>query len=263
MFVVSVMRREPSIRCCNKTEDEHLSPTNCQTGAMFVTRPQGYQEARKLKGSVILVEGGIAYGKTTIGKSLASYLQHLGLKAKFFPEYRNPVLLQQYIKNMKKYAYAFQLFLLGRRAETYREAKVFAEAGGIAIVDRSFPGDKAFALLQVELGNMSQNDYATYLAVAKQEIDLEPDFTLRLVCTLETVLERIRQRGHQEEIDGYTPEYLRLLEVQYDKVFTELTAERGEHRILQLPWDQPKQRDPVTGMLRDTDLHQIITAMNG
>ena len=80
-----------------------------------------------LRYGIYTIEGIIGVGKTTLGKSLEKFLNERGIKTKFYPEYVNKDLLDQYIKNMKQYAYSFQLVMLFKRLEIYREAVRFSK----------------------------------------------------------------------------------------------------------------------------------------
>ena len=79
---------------------------------MFQSRHPLYDTYRPLIGSSILLEGSIGVGKSTVGKSLEKFFKNIGLKARFYPEYVNEPLLNQYISDMNKYAYSFQLIML-------------------------------------------------------------------------------------------------------------------------------------------------------
>src|SRR5687767_9035911 len=112
---------------------------------MFTNRDPNYDKFKSLKGGVFTIEGIIGAGKTTLGKSLEQFLNECGIKTRFFPEYINKDLLSQYIGDMKRYAYSFQLIMLCKRIEIYRIAEAFASTGGVALIDRSIIGDMSFA----------------------------------------------------------------------------------------------------------------------
>src|SRR4051812_7244364 len=114
---------------------------------MFAERSALYCRFKSLKCGVFTIEGIIGVGKTTLGRSLEKMLNDNGIATKFFPEYVNKDLLGQYIGNMHRYAYSFQLIMLCKRIEIYREAERFAATGGVAIIDRSIVGDMTFALM--------------------------------------------------------------------------------------------------------------------
>ena len=226
---------------------------------MFKPRHPEYQCYRSLRGSLVLIEGIIGAGKTTLGKSLETYLNGIGLVAKFFPEYVNRPLLSQYILNMKRYAYSFQLFMLGRRIEIYREAERFSATGGIAIVDRSLPGDVAFARMQYQNGNFSTEEWDLYNEVINTENIPVPTACIFLECSPDTSLIRVQTRGIKAEISGYSLEYMTLLSKEYDIVRQTLE----NTCCVAVPWDIVQQLDNgqvITQVLRQI-LDQLLTQL--
>lgn len=179
-----------------------------------------YHKFLKFTGHVITIEGIVGAGKSTFGKSLEKLFNSAGLRAKFFPEYKNIPLLDQYITDMKKYAYSFQLVMLMKRIETYRIAHEFASQGGISIIDRSLVGDITFARMQVAKGNISPQEFLIYENVIRSEEIFEPDITVYLEASTDTVLKRIKERGIESEINGYSREYLDTLKENYEIVLS-------------------------------------------
>lgn len=201
------------------------------------------EETMSLKdGSLIIVEGLIGVGKTTLGSILHDLLSEGDRKVRFFPEYVNGPLLNQYIGDMKKYAYGFQLVMMSRRLETYKDALSFcARTGGVAIVDRSILGDTAFARMQHECGNISSSEWTIYNEILRLEEDhLPPSQAVRylfLQCPPEEALRRIHIRGFKEEVSGYTLGYLQDLERAYSA-----SLHRAPN-LLTLDWSSPTYAD--------------------
>jgi len=202
---------------------------------MFASRNPSYDRFKSLRGGVFTLEGIIGVGKTTLGRSLENYLKEIGIDAKFFPEYVNEKLLGQYISDMKRYAYSFQMIMLCKRIEIYREAERFAKTGGVAIIDRSMVGDMTFACMQKDNGNFTDDEWETYISMMTQEIQLTPSASVFLRCTAETSMRRVKQRGILSEINGYTVEYMKQLQEAYDKTIDDCTSVR--HIIID--WNDP------------------------
>lgn len=200
---------------------------------MFLARHPDFNKLKSLKGGIYTIEGIIGVGKTTLGRSAERYLNTIGLKAKFYPEYVNKDLLSQYISDMKRYAYSFQMIMLCKRIEIYREAEKFAETGGIALIDRSIIGDMTFARMQKENGNFTEDEWKIYLSLMKQEIQLTPTASLFLRCSPQTSLNRVKIRGIEAEINGYTIEYMTQLHNAYETSIHDSTNVR--HIIID--WD--------------------------
>lgn len=182
---------------------------------MFSPRHSDYEKYRSLRGAIVTLEGCIGAGKSTAGRSMEEYLNRIGIKARFFPEYKNELLLGQYIKDMRKYAYSFQLLMLAKRIAIYGEAGRYAKKGGVAIIDRSLLGDMTFARMQWRSGFFTDEEWTVYINSMVSEIQLEPTAILFLDCTPETSLHRIQKRGIVEEIAGYNIDYLQALHEAY------------------------------------------------
>lgn len=193
---------------------------------MFAERPPQYNIYKSLRAGIYTIEGIVGVGKTTLGKAIEQFLNEIGISAKFYPEYVNALLLSQYISNMEKYAYGFQLVMLFKRLEIYREAERFAATGAVAIIDRSLVGDLTFAQMQKVNGNFTMEEWETYLSVAKQEIQLTPTASIYLKCSPEVALERIKKRGIEAEIKGYSLNYLEQLNNAYEHAIANCTNVR-------------------------------------
>jgi len=198
---------------------------------MFAKRHPDYRRFKSLKAGVYTIEGTVGIGKSTLGSSLAHYLNAAEVPAKFFPEYVNKDLLNQYISDMKKYAFPFQLCMLFKRIEIYREAGIFAASGGVAIIDRSMTGDYTFAKMQHANGNITDAEWQIYLSIMKQDIQLEPTLTLWLQCSVETSMARIRKRGIESEINGYSTGYIAQLQEMYEDSFA-----KSDTMWIELEW---------------------------
>ena len=202
---------------------------------MFATRNPFYNKFKSLRFGVFTIEGVIGVGKTTVGRSLEKFVNEIGIPCKFFPEYVNKELLTQYISNMPRYAYSFQMVMLFKRIEIYRDAERFASNGGIALIDRSIIGDMTFAQMQKDNGNFTSDEWNIYLSVMQQDIQLTPTASLFLRCSSDTSLERVKKRGVQAEISGYTLEYMDQLCKAYDKSISEC----NNVRHIMMNWDSP------------------------
>ena len=163
-----------------------------------------------------VLDGGIGAGKTTLGQSLVAHGVN-GQSVIFLEEYSNPALLKVYIGNMKKYAFAFQLAMLIKRLEIYREARRLTDEGKLVFVDRSLEGDMAFFQLQREMGNISAEEEEVYRATMAADSKNWGSFVnIQLACTAELSLKRIGRRARQGE-NSYTLDYLEKLAVSYEK----------------------------------------------
>lgn len=224
---------------------------------MFMSRHPDYTTYLPLRGCVFTLEGLIGVGKSSLGRSLELTLQNAGHRAQFFPEYCNAELLRQYISNIPAYAYAFQLFMLSKRIEIYREAEKYAASGGVAIIDRSILGDFTFARMQHKAGCISDEEFKVYCSVMRQEIQLTPTINVFLTCSPQVSMERIKLRGLQPEVEGYELAYLQQLSDAYACTLRE--AKNVNH--LFLPWED--NVGMVDGLLpAETSRNVLITILN-
>lgn len=219
---------------------------------MFASRPQHFEKYRALRGSIIPLEGGIGHGKTTLGKSMVHFLESIGLKAKFYPEYFNKQLLDQYLSNMKQYAYTFQLVMLSKRIAIYREAEEYAQTGGIAIIDRSILGDMTFARMQRVKGFITETEWNIYYDMLLQEVQLTPSVTIFLDCTTKTALSRINKRGIKSEINSYDVDYMNDVHDAY----MESMKDSINVRHIMVDWNAPALTEE--GYVADTSIMTIL-----
>lgn len=202
---------------------------------MFKLYHPDYPTYRQLRGVCILIDGIIGVGKSTLGKSLEQFLKSIGISARFYGEYVNARLLEQYISDMKKYAYPFQMIMLCRRFEIYRDAKRFAAAGGVAIIDRNLLGDYAFAFMQHKKGNITDEEWTIYTDMYKLENVEQPDYILFLDCGAETALRRTRRRGVESE-NSYTLQYFDDVKSAYEEVYNQMYIAHPLTRYVCIDW---------------------------
>jgi deoxyadenosine/deoxycytidine kinase len=191
---------------------------------------------------LIWVEGLIGSGKTTLARKVG---ERLKLRILEEPVDTNPYLSVFY-ENPKAHAFGMQMRLLHTRfamqqLASYECVSAMGEYQG-AILDRSISGDRVFAALHRNAGNISQLDWETYcLAYEVMARSLLPPTLLVYIDVQpETAYERMRRRNRNAEA-GVPLEYLRNLREGYKELISE--AERGllpwAHavRVVRIPWD--------------------------
>lgn len=213
------------------------------------------EQYRFLRGGIYIIEGIIAAGKTTLGKSIESYLTKIGIRCKFFCEYVNKPMLDLYLSDMKKYSFAFQLFMLEWRMHNYRLAYEYAKKGGVAILDRSILGDNAFALMLHKKGFISNEELKIYHSILEKACLPPPSRIIFLNCTETTSMTRLTTRGIESEIKGYSPEYLKELKDAYTESFQMCSATVSH---ININWDENKKREGKEELLEDSMIIQFI-----
>lgn len=178
---------------------------------------------------LIWVEGIIGAGKTTFSKEVA---KRLNLWLVEEPVESNPYLGLFY-QDQKKYAFGMQVHLLHRRYAMQQLASYIAAGTTMykgAILDRSLSGDRVFAKMHMEAGNIEEIDWHTYemaYDVMCRSL-LPPTILIFLDIQPETAYQRVLKRKRPEE-DGVPLDYL----VKLRKGYNELLQE-AEHGLL--PW---------------------------
>jgi deoxyadenosine/deoxycytidine kinase len=215
----------------------------------FVARHPDHRKCARYIGSVIVIEGEIGVGKTTLGRSIETYLQSIGLRCRFFPERVDYELLNLFINDKHRYSFAFQIAMLKNREQVYREAEEFSRSGGISIVDRSLAGDMTFARMLMNSGHISADEFEVYMKISKEMNLLMPTITLYLESSIDTLLDRVNTRGIAIE-KKYDRQYLTELKHEYEKTF------ENSKNLLRFDWSQPK---PLSGdLLSDVEVKTLF-----
>ncbi len=143
----------------------------------------------------ITVAGNIGVGKSSLVQRLS---QRLKWQPFFEPESHNPYLADFY-QDMQAWSFHSQVYFLGHRLRVYRELTDYPES---VILDRSLYEDaEIFAHNLYENGYMTRRDYDTYEALYQSLLSFlpAPDLVIYLRSSVETLVERIRQRSRDYE----------------------------------------------------------------
>jgi len=195
---------------------------------------------------LLWVEGVIGSGKTTLAREVGKRLNYQVIEE---PVDDNPYL-DPFYKEPEKYATMMQIYLLHRRYALQKAAALVSLGVGPfdgAILDRSLSGDRVFAKLHREAGNISQLDWGTYEMCYNVMCHtlLPPTRLIFLDVQPTTALIRINQRKREAEA-GIPLEYLIDLRKGYHDLLKE--AEQGL-----MPWGHAVKTttlvwDPVNDM---------------
>lgn len=184
---------------------------------------------------LIIVEGNIGAGKSTITEAL---VQELGARGMYEPVESNPYLIDFY-QDQKRWALEMQYWLMARRFEMHEEAiRHINRTGQAVVMDRSIYGDSVFAKKNWQDGNIDDRGYKAYLQHRKLYIDrlLIPQITLFLDVAPEVCHHRIHNlRGRNCE-NGIPLEYLRGLHKCYGELLMEL-EDRGS-QVYRVDWNK-------------------------
>jgi deoxyadenosine/deoxycytidine kinase len=190
---------------------------------------------------LIWVEGIIGCGKSTFARQVGKRLK---LRVLEEPAEENPYLAPFY-EDQKTYAFGFQMYMLYQRFAMQQLAAF--ESTGIggyqgAILDRSLSGDRVFAKMHMQAGNINELDFKTYemsYSIMCRTL-LPPTLLVFLDAQPTTAFKRMQERGRKAE-KSVPLDYLIKLREGYQELLQE--AKKGllpwSHAIdiCLIPWD--------------------------
>lgn len=197
------------------------------SATVYLREPADFYLTRKiLAGSDIALEGVPCVGKTTLARDLAAMLVAQKSRVTVDFEDRDEALLNLYFRDPEGFALPFQLVkLLSRQARN--EARRYERvASSIAaadvhfvhhILDRTLPGDMAFAFYQYVVGNFNYEQLQIYLQYATRSRShfVKPDVLIYLTAPASVLVARVAKRGNADEMKLYNTEYFRVMDVCY------------------------------------------------
>ncbi|OEK87003.1 deoxynucleoside kinase [Staphylococcus xylosus] len=171
--------------------------------------------------AVITIAGTVGVGKSTLTKALA---ESFNFKTSFENVDNNPYL-DKFYNDFERWSFHLQIYFL---AERFKEQKRMFEYGGGFIQDRSIYEDvDIFAKMHEEQGTMSPEDFQTYSelfnAMVMTPYFPKPDVLIYLECDYEDVIQRIKQRGRQMEIETDVAYWQKLFQ-RYEDWISEFNA---------------------------------------
>ena len=159
---------------------------------------------------MIVIEGQIGAGKTTMGAFLSKELE-----LPLYKELTNPYtheLLNRFYRDKSRWAFTLQVHFLNER---FRKIKEIMNRGG-GVLDRSIFGDRIFAEVLYEDGDMLDFEFHTYSDLLNNMLEhsRDPQLLVYLDCSVDTALQRIRERDRG--IESTIPrDYLERLNRHY------------------------------------------------
>jgi deoxyadenosine/deoxycytidine kinase len=159
---------------------------------------------------VIVIEGQIGAGKTTMGEILERRFD-----IPLYRELGNPDtlnLLDRFYSDKGRWAFTMQIHFLNER---FRMIKDIHSAGG-GLLDRSIFGDRIFAELLHDDGDMSDEEFRSYCTLLDNMLEHAeaPALLIYLDCSVNAAVERITIRNRGLE-SGIPRGYLEKLNAKY------------------------------------------------
>lgn len=200
---------------------------------------------------VVIVEGLISSGKTTLTRELGAALGPNALTL-VEPDEKggaNPYLADYYADS-PRWSLTMQVHMLSLRYRQHLHAQWHAMQGyGHAVIDRSYYGDTAFARLQVKMGLMSEREFETYSTLyhAMTASVLLPTVCIRVLVSPETAGKRIMSRMARETgracESAVNLDYLRGLDQEIDHM-VDVLRHQGVS-VLDIPWDEDRDTPEI------------------
>lgn len=160
----------------------------------------------------IAIAGNIGAGKS----SLLEFLTTTYDVSPFYePSEANPYL-EDFYRDMRRWAFASQLFFLSNKFRIHQEAD---RTPGVVIQDRTiFEDAEVFATALHQMRKIDRRDWDTYWAFYQSILRSirPPDLMIYLRCSMRTLRKRIRLRGRAMEQDMPLV-YLKRLERLYEQ----------------------------------------------
>ena len=174
-------------------------------------KPLSYTDMFSSRNTIIGISGIIGVGKSTLTKSIG---EQLGYTSYFEPVKEN-IFLEKFYKDMKKYSFPMQMYLLNKRFEQHQKMVWMKEN---AIQDRTIYEDVIFAKMLYEGGYMEKDVFQTYRDTFESMTHFlhRPDMIIYLDVKPEIALERIKKRSRGCETT-ITLEYLQALQKGYEE----------------------------------------------
>jgi deoxyadenosine/deoxycytidine kinase len=177
---------------------------------------------------VLVIGGMIGLGKTSVAELLGQYYKEKGSLVVYESVEDNPILPLFYQSSeeeiqAKRYPFLLQLHFLNTRFKAIKQC--LANQNPLySILDRSIYEDKYFALINKELGRISDLEFQLYESLLENMMEeLEalpkkaPDLMIYLKASFDTVIHRIQHRGRDFEQDPSLIDYYHKLWSGYDE----------------------------------------------
>lgn len=185
------------------------------------------------------IVGCMGVGKSRLTEALAS---RLGYRAFFEPVKHNPYL-DDFYANGQRWAFEMQIFMLTHRFRQHLDVQDLTKRDIGVVQDQIIYGDVLYGQLTHEFGLMDDRDYANYKAHFEtlRPLLLLPDVIVNLETSIDTVIDRIHQRGRESEknIDRKYLERLTALFAEWT------TSVEDKTKVIHLDWTTFQPVDEV------------------
>jgi len=159
----------------------------------------------------IAVEGPIGVGKTTLARALGTALNARVI----LEEAEGNPFLKHFYENPRRYAFQTQLFFLASRFKQQQELYQRDLFHQVTVTDYLFEKDRVFASIALSEEELRlYHRIASYLGSGVPK----PSIVILLQASVESLMERIRRRGHEFEAPMEI-DYLETVTEAYNRHF--------------------------------------------
>ena len=181
---------------------------------------------------MIIFDGLIGSGKTTLINSLCNYMNSKGIKTLSVLEpvhlWKECGALEHFYKNIPQNCYEFQTFVyVTRIKDLLLKYKENHDKYDVFLIERSILTDRYVfvEMLKDELGTIRYNMYQEWADMWKEVIPFSFDLFVFLDTDIKTSMERIKRRNRNEETqipESYQKNLLNAHETFYNKDLKDL-----------------------------------------
>jgi len=170
---------------------------------------------------MILLEGNIGAGKSTMGKILktSGLFDFIEEPVEAWQEGFAANLLDAFYSDMERWAFTFQITAFVTRAKTWQEVLALTDHSRVVLERSIFTDRYVFATNSHRLGGMTDAEWQVYCGLwdfLATNYCVEPECILYYRTPAEICVERMKTRGRSEE-SGVSLEYLCQLEALHDQ----------------------------------------------
>lgn len=185
---------------------------------------------------IVIIEGLISSGKTTLGPALVEYFQSKGIKSVFVKEpiekWKNSGKLKEFYSDIQKYAFDFHMYTLESMYEQLshylNDAGENNDVGENDIKDTVFVCERSiFSVKYMFFDNLIDLGFITPKQI--EEFDAKyneylrqlpkPDLFIWLDTPVNTCMERIKKRNRENEATQISEEYQHSLWDKHNNFF--------------------------------------------
>lgn len=174
---------------------------------------------------IIVFDGLIGSGKTTLIKSLCDYMNSKGIKTMSIFEpvdlWKECGALEHFYKDIPQNCYEFQTFVyVTRIKDLLKKYNEYKDEIDIFLVERSILTDRYVfvEMLKNDLGSIRYNMYREWADMWKQILPFNFDLFVFLDTSVKTSLERINKRNRAEE-KGIQESYQQNLQKAHNEFY--------------------------------------------